>query len=95
MYIGMRLRYNKVFPVCAMEGDNLSGGIAPLIFKFGPRQIRVVRLSAQANLLSEKTWSCRLGGRWSWSGCFVEEIVLLLLPRFELLIFLHISWSFY
>jgi hypothetical protein len=39
MYIGGRLRYNKVVPICAMEADRLSGGIAALIFKLGSRQM--------------------------------------------------------
>jgi len=33
MYIGRRSRYNKLVPICAIEADRLSGGIAPLIFK--------------------------------------------------------------
>jgi len=37
-----------------MEGDRLSGGVAPLIFKLGSRRMWVVRLSALANLLPEK-----------------------------------------
>ncbi len=47
----------------------------------------MVRLSTPATLLPEKKlWfslSRRLGGCWSCSGYFGEEIVLLLLPRFE------------
>jgi hypothetical protein len=68
----------------------LGGGIAPLICKFGSRQMIVVRLSALATLLPEKklwfSWSWRLDGRSRLSGCFGEEIVLLLLPRFEPLV---------
>jgi len=40
-----------------MEGDRLSGGIAPLIFKLGSRQMWVVRLSALATLLPDKQLS--------------------------------------
>jgi len=39
MYIGGRERYDKVVTLCAMEGDRLSGGIAPLIFKLGTRRM--------------------------------------------------------
>jgi len=41
-------------------------------------------------LLEKKLWfslSWRLGGCWSWSGCFGKDIVLLLLLRFEFQIF--------
>ena len=54
MYIGRWVGLNKVVPLCAMEGDRLSVGIAPLIFKLGSRRMWVVRLSALANLLPEK-----------------------------------------
>jgi len=68
-----------------MGADRLSGGIAPLIFKLGFRWMWVVRLSALATLLPEiKVWfplSWRLGGCWSWSACFGEEIVLFLLAK--------------
>jgi len=78
-----------------MDRDRLSAGIAPLICELVSRQMIVVRLSAMAALLSRKklyfSLSWRLGGRWRLSGCFGEEIVLLLLPRFELQIFQHIS----
>jgi len=41
------------------------------------------RLSALATLLSQNKLCflviLRLGGHWSWSGCFGEQIVLLLL----------------
>ena len=78
-----------------MQEDRLGGGIAPLICKLGSRQIIVVRLSAMATSLPEKKlWfslSWRLGGYWRWSGSFGEEIVLLLLPRFEPQIFQCIS----
>jgi hypothetical protein len=87
MYIGGRLRYNKVDPICAMGADRLSGGIAPLILKLGSIRMWVVRLSALATLLPETklcfSLSWRLGGCWSWPGCFGEKIVLLLCPRFE------------
>ena len=33
MYTGRILCYIKFFPLCAMEGDRLSGGIAKLIMK--------------------------------------------------------------
>jgi len=69
-----------------MEADRLSGGIVPPIFKLGSRCLRVVRLFALATLLPEKLhWfslGWRLGGCWSWCGCFGEEIVVLLVPRF-------------
>ena len=35
MYIVRRSRYNEVVPICAVEADRLSGGIAPLILKLG------------------------------------------------------------
>jgi len=58
-----------------MEADRLSGAITPL------------RLFPLATLLPKKklwfTLSWRLGGCWSWSRCFGEDIDLLLLPRFE------------
>ena len=53
MYIGRWLGLNKVIPLCAVEGDRLSVGIAPLIFKLGSRRLWVVKFSAQANLLPE------------------------------------------
>jgi len=39
MYRGRGLGENEVVPLCAMEGERLSGGIAPVIFKLGSRQI--------------------------------------------------------
>ena len=73
----------------------MGGDIAPLICKVSSRQMIVVRLSALATSLPEKkVWfslSWRLGECWSWSGCFGENIVLLLLPRFEPQIFQCIS----
>jgi len=33
VYIGRKSRYNKCVPICAIEADRLSGGIAPLILK--------------------------------------------------------------
>jgi len=72
MYIGRRLRYNKIVPIFAMEADWLSGGMAPLIFKLASISMRVVSLSAWATLLPEKKlWfslSWRLNGHWSWPG---------------------------
>jgi len=50
MYIGRRLRYSEVVPVCATEADRLIGGIAPLILKLGSRRMWMVRLSALATL---------------------------------------------
>jgi len=44
-----------------MEGDRLSGGIAPLIFKLGSRQMWVVRLSDLATLLPEKKLELEAG----------------------------------
>jgi len=35
MYIVRRSRYNEVVPICAVEADRLSGGIARLILKLG------------------------------------------------------------
>jgi hypothetical protein len=35
MYIGRRLRYSEVVPICAMEEDILIGGTAPLFLKIG------------------------------------------------------------
>jgi len=66
-----------------MEGDRLSGVLALLIFKPGTRRMCVVRLSALPLYCQRKSWGWRLGGCWSWSGCFGEEVVLLLVPRFE------------
>jgi len=40
--------------MCAMEGDRLSGGLAPLIFKLVSRRLWVVRLPAQSDLMKEK-----------------------------------------
>jgi len=37
-----------------MVANSLSGGVAPLFFKLGSRQMRVVRLSALTTLLPEK-----------------------------------------
>jgi hypothetical protein len=95
MYIGGRLRYNKVVPTCAMGADRLSGGVAPLIINHGSIRMCVVRLSVLATLLPEKklcfSLSWRLGGYWSWPECFGEKIVLMLRPRFEPQIFQCIS----
>ena len=78
-----------------MEGDRLSGGIAALIFNVASRWMWVVRLSALSTLLPEEklsfSLSWRLAGCWSWSGCFGEGIVLLLLPKFEPQTFQYIS----
>jgi len=82
MYIGRGLWYNKVVPLCDMAADSKSGGIVTMILKLRSRQMWAVRLSALATLLLEKTWSWRLSGRWSWSGCSGKQIVILLLPRF-------------
>jgi len=46
-----------------MEGDRLSGGIAPLIFKLGSRHIWVVRLGwvgagAGLDVLEKRSFSC-------------------------------------
>ena len=49
-----------------MEGDRLSGGIAPLIFKLCSRHMIVVRLSALATLLPEK--NCGFHGVGGWVG---------------------------
>jgi hypothetical protein len=54
MYIGKRWRYSEVVPIFAMEADRLSGGIIPLIFKFGSRGLWVVRLSALTILRPQK-----------------------------------------
>jgi hypothetical protein len=46
-----------------------------------------MRLNPLATLVPEKkprlTFCWKLGRCWSWSGYFGEDIVLLLLPRFE------------
>jgi hypothetical protein len=39
MYINRRLKYNEVVPICAMEEDRLSGGMAPLFLKIGSIQM--------------------------------------------------------
>ena len=48
-------------------------------FKLGTRQMWAMRLKPLALLLPEKkpwfTLSWRLGGCWSWSACFGEDIV--------------------
>jgi len=92
MYIGRRSRYNEVVPICAMEADRWSGGIAPLLPKLGCRWMCGVRLSALATLQPKKYLWCslgwRLGGRMGWTGCFGEKIVH---PRFEPQIFERIS----
>jgi hypothetical protein len=54
MYIGRRLMYSEVVRICAMQGDRLSGDIAPLILKLGSKRMWVVRLSALATLLPQK-----------------------------------------
>jgi hypothetical protein len=72
-----------------MEGDSLSGGIAPLILNLALYECEWSDFLDWALYRQRKSWSWRLGGRWSWSGCFGEEVVLLLLPRFELQIFQH------
>jgi hypothetical protein len=41
MYIGRRERQNKMVPICAIEADRLSGGIAPPIFKLSSRWLWV------------------------------------------------------
>jgi len=75
-----------------MEAHRLGGGIAPLNFKLGTRQMWVMRLNPLSTLLPDKkhwfTLNWRLGGYCSWSGCFGEDIALLLLPRLEPKIFL-------
>jgi len=48
------MKYNEVVPICAMEADRLSGGIAPLLPKLGCRWMCVVRLSALATLRPKK-----------------------------------------
>jgi hypothetical protein len=61
-----------------MEGDRLSGGIAPLMCKFVSRRMIVVGLSVQDTLLPYKElWFSliwRLGGHWNRSGCLGEEV---------------------
>ena len=69
MYIGRWVGLNKVVPLCAMEGDRLSVGIAPLIFKLGSRRMWVVKLSALANLLPEKK---AVVGSWLGAGARVD-----------------------
>jgi len=50
-----------------MEGDRLSGGITPLNFKLGTKQMT---LNPLATLLPEKKPWFTLSGCWSWSGYF-------------------------
>jgi len=48
------------------------------------------------SLPEKKLWfslSWMQGGRWRWSGCFGENIVLLLLPTFEPQIFQYSDTS--
>jgi len=54
MYICRRSRYSEVVPICAMESERLSGGIAPLLPVLGCSQMWVVRLSAVATLRPQK-----------------------------------------
>ena len=75
-----------------MEGDKLSGGITPLNFKLGSRQMT---LNPLATLLPEEEPWFTLSGCWSWSGYFGEDIGILLLSRFEPQIFQLMSWSLY
>jgi hypothetical protein len=69
-----------------MEAHRLSGGIAPLNFKFGTRWMWVMRLKPLVTSVPEKkqwfTLSWRLDGCWSWSGCIGEDMALMVLPRF-------------
>jgi len=64
----------------------LSGGIALPILKLVSRWVSVLTVSALATFRPDKkhwfslVW--RLGGRYSWCGCFGEEVVVLLVPRF-------------
>ena len=46
-----------------MEGDKLSGGIGPLIFNLGSKQMWLVRLYALATLLPEK--KLELEAQWA------------------------------
>jgi len=82
-----------------MEAYRLRGGIAPLILKLAYRWMWMGILSALATLWPQKNlWSSlswMLGGCWSWPGCFGENTVLLLGPRFEPQIFQHISQLLY
>jgi hypothetical protein len=61
----------KVVPICAMVGERLSGGKAPLIFKLGSIWMWVVRLSALATLLPDKKLDLEAG--WAlelvWMFC--------------------------
>jgi len=99
MYIGRRSRYNEVVPICALEADRLSGGIAPLLPKLGCSWMCVVRLSAPATLRPKKYFWRSLS--WRLVGCrvrldgFLEKIVLLLHPRFEPQIFQRMSSILY
>jgi hypothetical protein len=54
MFIGGRLRYSKVVPICAVEADRLSGDIAPVILKRGSIWMWMVKLSALATLQPQK-----------------------------------------
>jgi len=47
--------------MCAIEADRLSGGIAPPIFKLGPRQMSLVSLFALVTLLPEKKLDLEAG----------------------------------
>jgi len=77
MYIYRMSRFSEVVPVCAMEAGRLNGDIAPLILKLGIRWMWVVTLSDLATLRPQKKlWlslSWRLGGCWSWPGCFAKK----------------------
>jgi len=91
MYVGRRLRYNKVVPICAMEGDKLSGGIAPFIFKLRSDRCEWSDRLHWPPYCQRKSWIWRLDECRSWSGCSGEGIVFLILPCFEPHIFQHIS----
>jgi len=76
-FVFVTLYVNVIYMCC--------GGIAPLIFILGTRQMWVIRLCL-CHFTAEKKLCFSLGWMlvrcWSCSKCFAEKIVLLLLPRF-------------
>jgi len=56
MYRSRWLRYNKVLPICAKEGDTLFGGITPLIFKHCSRLIELSKYLPERKPHLEAWW---------------------------------------
>jgi len=74
MYMGRRSRYNEVVPICAMEAERLSGGIAPLLPKLGCRWMCGVRRCALANLDQRNTSGVHWVGGWVGAGVGLDVL---------------------